>query len=511
MQEIDFDLGQALEADHPHNNLYDRLVAYAGMDLIDREVERKHLSKEFNIRVSIIDSWLAGYQREQATGTSEIVSEIEPAIKSVDGAELLTTIKENLTKHVILPGGVVEPIAAWIVLTYCHEAFRILPLLGIVSPVKRCGKTTLLEILQAMANKALTTSNISPAAVFRTIEKYSPTLLVDEADTFLKDNDELRGVLNSGHTRASAFVIRVEGDEHQPVKFSTWGPKAISMISTTGMLPDTLQDRAVVICLRRKTPGEVVLRIGVDFAGECLSIRRACRRWADDNLQRLKAAKPDIPVTNNDRVVDNWMPLLAIADVVGGGWPELMRRAMLGMIDGADDSIGPKLLRDIRNIFQDKQSDRMFSDDLCEALKEREESPWLDWRRGKGLTPNGLARLLQPFDIRSKTMRIYEDRRKGYELSSFNDAFKRYIPSTPPVSTVATGHINNISDLGEKQSVTNINDVTDDKQRNLLNLNECHDVTDEKRDTGEGKEKAGVPLWKQLNFESEAEYLKIVS
>ena len=490
MEEEEFDLGEALQG----SDLNERLVVYAEMGLVDREVERKRISKEFNIRVLVIDEWLAGYKREQqAAGTREIVTEVEPAKDKVNGDKLLLAIKNALLKYVILPGAVAEAIAGWIVLTYCFGAFRILPLLGIISPVMRCGKTTLLEILQAMTNKALTASNISPAAVFRTIEKYSPTLLVDEADTFLKDNDELRGVLNSGHTRASAFVIRVEGEEHEPVKFSTWGPKALSMIGT---LPDTLNDRSVVVSLRRKAPGESVERISIDFEQECLNIRRACRRWADDNIQSLATMRPDIPTTNNDRVTDNWTPLLAIADAAGGDWPQLMRNSMLGMLDGFDDSIGPKLLRDIRDIFQDWHVERIFSDDLVTALKEKKESPWSDWNRGKGLTPNGLAKLLKPFDIRSKTMRIFEDRRKGYDLGGFSDAFDRYIPLAPPVSTVTPGQVNDINSLGEKQSVTNMNDVTDEKQRNLLNLNECHDVTDEKEGTGEGNKKE---LWSGPN------------
>ena len=66
----------------------------------------------------------------------------------------------------------------------------------------------MIEVLQALTNKGLTAGSLTPVAAFRTIEKYSPSLLIDEADAFLKDNDELRGILNSGHTRASAFVIR---------------------------------------------------------------------------------------------------------------------------------------------------------------------------------------------------------------------------------------------------------------------------------------------------------------
>lgn len=473
-----FDLGTQLENDE--KTLEKEVKAIANMDLLTSEVERNRIAKEYDVRVSIIDRYIKEFtKKEQAGGTSEVVTDAEPFKEEVDGVMLLNSISEELSKYVILPDGAVEPIAAWTVLTYCPDAFRILPNLGVTSPVKRCGKTTLLEVLQGLTNKGLAASNISPAAVFRTIDKYHPTLLIDEADTFLKDNDELRGVFNSGHTRTTAFVIRVEGDNHEPVKFSTWGPKAISMIGT---LPDTLQDRSVVIQLRRKAPGESASKLDIDFEAECLEIRRKCQRWVNDNMDELFITRPHMPKTNNDRMTDNWMPLFVIADVAGGSWPELIKKSMLLMMNNSDDSIGPMLLEDIQSIFKHNEVGRFFSDDLVEALKEKSERPWCDWSRGKGLTQNGLARLLKPFGIKSKTVRILDDRRKGYELDSFKDAFKRYITSfspNPPASSVTPRQSNNINNLDSNQSVTDKNDVTDEKHHNSLNLNDCHDVTDE--------------------------------
>jgi hypothetical protein len=475
MDEENFDLEDELQK----NDLITEVMAIVDLDPLTREQERNRISEEHNVRKSAIDQFIKECtKREKTGGTTEIVTEVEPAAESISGDKLLSTIKGALLKYVILPGGAAEPITAWVVLTYCYDAFRILPMLGIASPDKRCGKTTLLEVLQGLANKSLPASNISPAAVFRTIEKYSPTLLVDEADTFLKDNDELRGVVNSGHTRSASFVVRVQGDDHEPTKFSTWGPKVIAMI---GALPPTLQDRSVVVNLRRKAPGETVSRMNVDFENECLELRQACKRWADDHVDILREAEPDIPQTNNDRTVDNWTPLLAIADIAGGPWPELMRKSMLGMLDGTDESVGPKMLRDIQDIFKSHMGgERIFSGDLVTELTGIKESPWCDWNRGKGLTQNGLAKLLKPFSVMSKNMRIGEKLKKGYELNSFEDAFKRYIPLAPPVSSVTPLQTNNNNGLDDNQSVTTKNDVTDEKQLKLLKSFTCCGVTDEK-------------------------------
>ena len=65
-----------------------------------------------------------------------------------------------------------------------------------------------MELLPGLIFKALSTSDTSVAALFRSIEMWHPTLLIDEVDAFLPDNEELRGIINSGHGRATAFVFR---------------------------------------------------------------------------------------------------------------------------------------------------------------------------------------------------------------------------------------------------------------------------------------------------------------
>jgi hypothetical protein len=313
--------------------------------------------------------------------------------------------------------------------------------------------------------------------MFRTIEKYSPTLLIDEADTFLKDNEEMRGVINSGHTRAGAYVIRLEkvGDTFEPVRFSTWGPKAIGMIGT---LPDTIEDRSIVIQLSRKTPGEKIIKTGLDFAEDSIGIRARCRRWADDNITRLKSISVAVPASGNDRRDDNWLPLFTIANVIGGDWPEKAAKSMQQLVSiSDDDAISTKLLFDIQSIFENSFVQQIPSSELVEKLQGLQESPWDDWNRGRGLKANGLARLLKPFNIKPKTIRINtKATAKGYTLKSFEDAFKRYIPRK---STVTPSQTNDFNNLDENQNVTPDLNVTDRKRDNQLNLFDCNVVTDE--------------------------------
>jgi putative DNA primase/helicase len=127
----------------------------------------------------------------------------------VNGASLLNELESLLIRFVILPDFAAETLALWVLHTYAFELRDVSTYVGVESPEKRCGKTTLLSILSRLANRPVAAANISPSASFRVIEEMRPTLLIDEADTFLRGNDELRGILNAGYTRDTAYVVRV--------------------------------------------------------------------------------------------------------------------------------------------------------------------------------------------------------------------------------------------------------------------------------------------------------------
>src|SRR5688572_31347417 len=136
-----------------------------------------------------------------------------PAVEAwnagVDGAELLDGLSALLRRYVVLPKWGVEALALWVVHTYAFPLREVTTYVGVVSPEKRCGKTTLLTLLSMLANRALVASNISPPAMIRVIEEVQPTMLIDEADSFLQGEDELRGILNAGYSRESAYVVSV--------------------------------------------------------------------------------------------------------------------------------------------------------------------------------------------------------------------------------------------------------------------------------------------------------------
>ena len=339
----------------------------------------------------------------------------------VAGGELIEGLCEALRRYVILPKGADIAIALWIVTAHSQAVLSIMALLALLSPEKRCGKTTLLTVLQRLLPRPLTASSITPAALFRSVEAWQPSLLVDEADTFIKGNDELRGVLNSGHTRDTAVVVRTVGDDHEPRLFSTWCPKVVAMI---GRPPDTVHDRSIVVEMRRKAPGEDVERLRLDRL-DLEPLRQQAARWAADHASAMRVADPEVPDKLNDRSADNWRALLAVADLAGGQWPEKAREAALDLCGHGDreDSIRVQLLADIRDAFKD--ADRIATSSLLAHLHDLEVRPWGEWgRTQKPMSPHALAAQLRHFGISPSKSHGW----RGYWRRAFEDAWSRYSP-----------------------------------------------------------------------------------
>jgi hypothetical protein len=189
-----------------------------------------------------------------------------------------------------------------------------------------------------------------------------------------------------------------------------------------------------MINLRRKHRREHVEPWREKQAGQFLPICRRAARWAADNLEALQDAEPELPNLGTDRGEDNWSSLLAVADLAGGRWSALAREAarVLTKAEAVDDEVGILLLEDVRDIFAEKNADRLPTAELVEALVSMEERPWGEWRKGKPITPSGLARLLRPFEVGSKNIKLATGRVvKGYYLDILADAFKRYLPDSP--------------------------------------------------------------------------------
>ncbi len=386
-----------------------------------RDDEAKNLGD--GVRVATLDKLVKNARRD-ADAVEDLVSDDMPHSEPVQLSDLLLEIQQVFDRYMALPVGASAALSLWVAGTYVYDRFTIFPKLAVLSPEKRCGKTTLLEAIGALACRSMTASNITPAAIFRVIDQCQPTLIIDEADTFVAGrNDDLIGIINSGHRKSSAYVVRVVGDDYTPKRFSTWSPMALAAIKN---LPGTVEDRSIVIKLRRKMQSDRVERMPVDLPERCRVTREKLMRWADDcNLVNIEP-----PTISNDRAMDNWLPIFSIA--ADAKWIEHVEASYFILNQQEDEHApGVMLLIDIQEILQKRNAKKITSHDLVDRLVSLEERPWCEWRKGNPMTQNSLAKLLSSFGIKSKNIRLGNDIFRGFVVDQFTDAFERYIPDTP--------------------------------------------------------------------------------
>jgi putative DNA primase/helicase len=178
----------------------------------------------------MIDTAMETTKIDSQICTSMILKNPEPWPEKVNPSELLASLRSAIRRYCVLSDESVVAVCLWILFAHLIDVFRVAPILAVTSPLMRCGKSTLLTVIRYLVPKPLPASNITPATVFRAIEQYSPTLIIDEADTFINVKEELTGILNSGHGKGMAFVLRIVGDDLEPRAFSTWCPKVIARI-----------------------------------------------------------------------------------------------------------------------------------------------------------------------------------------------------------------------------------------------------------------------------------------
>jgi hypothetical protein len=351
---------------------------------------------------------------------------------TIDGAELLDDVAATIGRYVILPStSALVAVVLWIAASHAIPAWNCAPRLVIRAPEKRCGKSRLLDMVEGMCHRPLMTTNASPSAVYRSIgmnPSDPPTLLIDEADTIFGakagDNEDLRGLLNAGHQRGRT-TLRYNAGRDKVEKHVTFAMAALAGI---GAMPDTIEDRAAVVRMRRRAPGESVQPYRVRRDGpELDELRQRLNQWLASHVDDLTDAAPDMPL--EDRAADTWEPMIAVADLAAGQWPRAARRAAVALTSdrdaGDEGSLHTRLLADCRVAFQD--ADALPTAVLLDRLKSDSEAPWAT-HGPNGLTPMKMGNLLRDFEIRSGNIRFTTGQAKGYARSDFTDAWSRYCP-----------------------------------------------------------------------------------
>ncbi|HRY42926.1 MAG TPA: DUF3631 domain-containing protein [Thermoanaerobaculia bacterium] len=397
--------------------------------------------------VKDVSDWLA------AGGTADellrLAAEAPTAesLASVDGAEVLDAVVRFVRRYVVVTPEQTHIIALWVLHTWAFDASDQTVYLAILSAEKRSGKTRLLEILGVVTRAPWHAVQPSEAVLYRKIEKDRPTLLLDETDALFSQRGDsraeaVRALLNAGSRRGVTVPRVLDAKSDKLIDFNVYCPKALAGIGT---LPDTVGDRSVPIEMKRKRRSDTAERFRLrDVEKEARELRARLEAWATARVPQLRSARPALPRELGDRAADGAEPLLAIADLAGGPWPERARRsivALAGERTEEDESDGVQLLADVRRVLTllVRTDGTIRTEKLLEELRALPESRWKRFGpRREEVDALDLARLLRPYGIRPTRIRDGDAVVRGYMVSAFADAFERYLSEPPQPEGSAT-------------------------------------------------------------------------
>jgi len=468
------------------------IAELAGLSKLQYAKRRKDAAEMIGIGVVELDEIVAEARgddkdKEPALALYEHWN-VEAASEPVDGGILLRAIKEAIQRYVFMSDDQAVAVTLWVVFSWLHEHMTHSPILYVTSAERDSGKSTLLGVVNFLARRSLQSVDISGPALFRSIAKWQPTLIVDEADDALADNADLRSVINSGWTRGQG-VIRCHPDTHEPELFSTFAPKVVAMKGRN--LPDTTLSRSIIITMKpRRTsdPKEHAADFNHCDTETFARLRSQLKRWAADNAEAMARAAPEIPPSFHNRRRANWVPLLAIAEAGGGDWKTAgwkAARAIEAVADTFDPSIGVELLRAIKGAFEARGTDRITSAGLITDLIADETAPWATYNKGKQISQRQVAGLLKAYGIKPKVIRLDDGSTpRGYLLEWFTDVFDRFCTSSsahPPFSSAMSATDLFSQDFSPFLSATSPFDIADKNDKKPSDINDVADAADKNR------------------------------
>src|SRR5579864_7420816 len=378
----------------------------------------------------------AGNQASPANQEQALVPIVDALPPERPAHKLFDSIAAYISRHLACDPHQLTVLTLWVGHTWSFRGSPTAVYLNVCSPEAESGKSTCLMLLRELSSNPSFVTGISAASLMHYLlvdtnrvddNKFESTLFLDDCQhTFgPAERQPLLALLNSGCDVNPCYLSA--GQE-----YCFFGPKAFA---STASLPRSLAARCIPIRLYRRKPSDPLVRFSQDTAREpALKLVIELVSWVSRSRQALDHLRENAPPLIHPGLTPREQscaePLLHLADLIGGPWPDRTRLALGAIFKLAESSMGVELLRDIRALFNDKGDPEYISTkDMLAGLVTWEHRPWSNWTRNSG---QKLAKLLHPFGITSQGLHCgSETSFKGYLFKDFQDAWERYLPPIP--------------------------------------------------------------------------------
>lgn len=261
---------------------------------------------------------LEGRIYKPATGDSLVIGNNLKIPSSIKKYPSLGKLKENLrnfvSKYVYIADDLDrEIIITYIMLTWVFDRFSSIPYLRILGEFGT-GKSRLLKVLTVCYNSYYTFGLASPAPIFRLIDKYNCTLIIDELEVSSKNekNDAIKEIIRAGNSY-DGVVARCNPNTLDPIGFKVFSPKILGSRRPTN--DDALESRLISIRMQESKSENIPLQLDrEEFDKDCDEIRSMLLYYRLTNYFSInpKAYKDLIDNTVSNRLSEMIAPLVCI-------------------------------------------------------------------------------------------------------------------------------------------------------------------------------------------------------
>ena len=192
---------------------------------------------------------------------------------NLDIARLATEIDTFIKSYLEMPlDSDYLILSMWIFHTYLIENFNTTPILYFYG-VKETGKSRAGEVLNELAFRAQRLTSLTEATLFRSVELFKPTLIIDEIKLLGKGgNQGLADLMKTTYKRGlkvSRINLNKYGED-QIEYFDTFSPL---VICTTETIPDIIESRCILFIMQKNSNPQIERMID--------------KKWANDLRERL--------------------------------------------------------------------------------------------------------------------------------------------------------------------------------------------------------------------------------
>jgi hypothetical protein len=251
------------------------------------------------------------YRNNQIVETKAILfpSKVEPYS---DEKTLLDDIQNFVRKYVAISEFYERLVCYYILFSWIYDCFNVLPYLRVLGDYGT-GKSRFLQVIGSLCYRPIFCSGAATTSpIFRLIEKFKGTLIVDEGD--FRDSDEharLIKIFNQGYMKGFPVIINEPiGNRYEPRSYDVYSPK---ILATRNEFKDkALESRCITEIMDGNLRDDIPIILPNSFWEEALSLRNKLLMWRFENW---KPREVDLSLTDRTiepRLAQVTLPLLSV-------------------------------------------------------------------------------------------------------------------------------------------------------------------------------------------------------